>query len=493
MPALGAGLLVFTTSAAVLILEILAARLLAPYVGISLETYTAIIGVVLAGIALGNAAGGRLADRVDPRRLLGPLVMVGGLLALATIPLVRAFGDTGGGARQSIVLAAVGFFPPAAVLSAVTPTVAKLRLRDLAHSGSTVGSLSAVGTAGALAGTFFAGFFLVEAAPASTSIVVLGGGLLLVGAALSMWLERRRRGRAAGAGAAAVVLVVGALVGWSAASTDGECDAETTYHCANIEPEAAPGRPTSGRSLRLDTLRHSYVDLADPSHLEFRYTQLFAAAIDELAPAGPLDVVHVGGGGWTMPRYLADARPGSRNTVLEIDPLLVDLVRDRLVRQPIPGLEVVVGDGRLSVHDRATASADVVVGDAFGGLAVPWHLTTREAVADVRRVLRPGGLYVVNVIDYQPLRFARAEARTLLDVFGSVAVVAPAAVIDGQGGSNVVLVATSDRIDGTALLTATGGGERVLVDASARSFAGNAPVLRDDHAPVDQWLARSER
>ena len=89
----------FICSAAVLMLEILAGRILAPYVGISLETYTAIIGTVLAGIAVGAWAGGKAADRIDPHRLLGPVIAVGGVLAFLTVPIIRGLGSQSSGAR----------------------------------------------------------------------------------------------------------------------------------------------------------------------------------------------------------------------------------------------------------------------------------------------------------------------------------------------------------------------------------------------------------
>src|SRR3954453_20623873 len=100
-----AGALVFVCSAAVLMLEILAGRILAPYVGISLETYTAIIGTVLAGIAVGAWVGGRAADRIDPHRLLGPVIAVGGVLAFLTVPIIRGLGSqSSGGAGASALV-----------------------------------------------------------------------------------------------------------------------------------------------------------------------------------------------------------------------------------------------------------------------------------------------------------------------------------------------------------------------------------------------------
>lgn len=485
-----AGSLVFFTSAAVLVLEILAGRLLAPYVGVRLETYTGVIGTVLAGIALGTWLGGRLADRVDPRRTLGPLLMVGGALSLATIPLVRLFGalGTGQGADRVLVLALTGFFAPAAVLSAVTPTVVKLQLRDLTVTGRVVGWLSALASSGAIAGTFLAGFVLLAAAPTDTVILVLGGVLVVFGTGL-WWLLAPLDGFRLG-------VIAFVALGWAglAVTARGPCDVETTYYCARLIPDDLR---SGGRMLVLDTLRHSYVDLDDPTHLELRYSRVFADLLATTAPPGrPLDALHVGGGGFTMPRYVAAVRPGSRNLVLEIDGGLVKLARQRLGLVTGEGLQVRVGDARLLVGELGDAGYDVVLGDAFGGLAVPWHLTTLEFAGEIRRVLRPGGVYLLNLIDHPPLRFVRAEVRTLLRVFDHVAVIAPPARVDGEVGGNFVVAASDAPLDGARLaaqIRARGGDEDVLVGRLAVAFAGGSPVLTDDYAPVDQWLSRARR
>ncbi|HET7720876.1 MAG TPA: fused MFS/spermidine synthase, partial [Acidimicrobiales bacterium] len=456
-----AGATVFLTSGAVLILEILALRLLAPYVGVTIETYTATIATVLAGISLGTWLGGRAADRIEPRRLLGPLLVVGGALALLSVPLVRQFGGGGGGSVVGLSL--VGFFAPAAVLSAVTPTVVKLQLRDLGATGRVVGRLSALGTAGAIIGTYLAGFVLVEAVATSTSILAVGGALMVAGVALWLWLGR------GGVPAGVVAVARGVLAGTVAVRSAGPCHVETVYHCARVvADEARPG----GRLLLLDTLRHSYVDLDDPTHLEFAYARVFADVIATVAPAGPLRALHVGGGGFTLPGYLRAVRPGSLSTVLEIDPGLVRLSRDRLGLVTGPDLDVHVGDARLLLDTVAVGRYDVVLGDAFGGLAVPWHLTTQEFLEAVRARLGAGGVYLMNLIDYPPMRFARSEAATLGLMFDSVAVIAPADVVAGRRGGNVVLVAGAGGLDvaGLASAISSRGGTEVVV--SGRELAG---------------------
>jgi spermidine synthase len=480
-----AGALVFLTSGCVLVLEILAGRLLAPYVGVTLQTYTGVIGTVLAGIALGTWCGGAAADRVEPRLLIGPLVVAGGATALATVPLVRAFGSQmqGGGAGAIVVLSAVGFIAPAALLSAVTPAVVKMRLRSLHDTGSVVGTLSALSTAGAIVGTFVAGFVLVATVPVTSLIVTIGTGLVLLG--LALWW----RLRGIGAATIAVLIVVGGGGTALAFAVGRPCDVETTYYCAmvRVDPDRA-----SGRVLVLDDLRHSYVDLDDPSYIEFRYLRVAVDVIDATWPAAePIDALHVGGGGFTLPRWLEATHPGTRSLVLELDPGIVDLARDRLGLETGPDLVVDTGDARLGIQDVPDDGYDLVMGDAFGGRSVPWHLTTREFVREVDRTLRDDGLYVVNVIDGPQLRFAKAETATLADVFAHVAVVVTPAALEGRSSSNVVLIASQRAIDVDAVAArvgANGDGDLVLTGADLDALVGDAVVLRDDFAPVDQYL-----
>ena len=194
------------------------------------------------------------------------------------------------------------------------------------------------------------------------------------------------------------------------ASAPGGCDAETTYHCAVVEPD--PERE-SGRVLVLDGLRHSYVDLDDATHLEFDYVQAIASAVDTALPGQEaVDAYHLGAGGLTVPRYLDAVRPGSSSLVSEIDGGVVDVDRRRAwawsCRRTSRCASRTVASGSAGSADD---SRDLVVGDAFGGVSVPWHLATREAVAEVRRVLRDDGVYVANLIDHGAARLRPGRGR----------------------------------------------------------------------------------
>jgi spermidine synthase len=177
--------------------------------------------------------------------------------------------------------------------------------------------------------------------------------------------------------------------------------------------------------------------------------------------------------------------------VLELDPTLVQIARDELGLETGPDLRVRVGDARLGLREQPDAAYDLVIGDAFGGQAVPWHLATREFTEGIRRTLRPGGTYAINLIDYPPLGFARAEAATLRAVFDHVAVVAPPQRLDRQEGGNFVLVASDDPIDVEAIQSRNqrrGDDDEVATGVRLNEFIGDAQVLKDDYAPVDQLL-----
>jgi spermidine synthase len=470
--------LVFITSAAVLILEILAGRVLAPYLGISLEVFTGIIGVILAGISVGAWAGGRAADRGDPKRLIGPLLVAGGLTATAAPLLVDLIGPAASTGALSIVgLTLIGFFAPAAILSAIPPIVVKIRLASLQETGTVVGSYSAIGTAGALFGTFVTGFILIAAFPTRPIVIVVG--VVLVALGVGLWATRTTFSAVASIGGLA-------LLGWLLVAFDGPCQYETTYHCAEVVVD--PERP-SGRLLILDRGHNSYVDLEDPTHLEFRYIRVMVDLIDVEMPEGPLEVLSIGGGGFTFAGYLDATRPGTNHLVLEIDSSLVDIGRADLGFED--EADVIIDDARRSIDGVPPGSVDVVIGDAFSGLTVPWHLTTVEFVETVGEKLAPGGLYTINIIDRPEARFARAKAATLEQVFEHVAVFAPPGYFTGQSGGNYVLVGSNDPIDMervTAATRARGGVEIGLTGPELDRFVDGADPLTDDYAPVDQML-----
>lgn len=186
-------------------------------------------------------------------------------------------------------------------------------------------------------------------------------------------------------------------------------------------------------------LRQSYIDLEDPTHLELPYTHAVADAVDTVfATPEPLRAVHVGGGGMTLPRWLAATRAGSTSLVLESDAAVADAAASL---GEVDGVELRVVDGRAGLIQVGTRSQDLVVGDAFAGRVVPFELLEPEHVAQVARVLRAGGVYVLNLIDDPPFVRVRAALRPIRSCWPQVGVVTEESLVAGHHGGNVIVVA----------------------------------------------------
>jgi spermidine synthase len=232
--------------------------------------------------------------------------------------------------------------------------------------------------------------------------------------------------------------------------------------------------------LTVDGVAQSYVDRGDPRHLEFDYVRLMGDVLDVAAPAGePLSVVHLGGGGCTLARYVAATRPGSTQVVVEADEALARLVRAAFGTE---GFKLRTGDAREQAGRLRPGQSDVVVADVFQSAQQPVHTTTLEWVHEVRRLLRPGGAYVVNVADGKPLAFARAQVSTLLHAFPHVALLADPSVLRGRRFANLVLVASDAPLPVAALTrrAARAAGRARVVDGDAlRAFTGGAAPVTD--------------
>ena len=251
--------------------------------------------------------------------------------------------------------------------------------------------------------------------------------------------------------------------------------------------------------LLVDDTPQSHVDLDDPTHLEFEYVRRMGHALDLAAPPGePVDALHLGGGALTLARYLAVTRPGSRQRVVEIDEPLTHLVRTHL---PLPRgarVRVRADDARAALATRPPASADVVLCDVFAGARTPAHLTTAEFAAEVRRVLRPGGTYLVNVADGPPLRFARRQVATLRTAFPHTCLLAEPGTLRGRRFGNLVALGSAAELPVAALVRRCAADPmpaRVVAGDDLDRFVGNAvPVAdadaEDSPAPPEGVFAR---
>lgn len=237
--------------------------------------------------------------------------------------------------------------------------------------------------------------------------------------------------------------------------------------------------------LTVDGAPQSYVDLGDPRHLEFEYTRRLAHALDLVPPEGPLDVLHLGGGGLTLPRYLAATRPGSQQRVVEHDEALLDLVAEYLPLPPGAGITLCAADARAELERAGAASADAVVTDVFRGSRVPAHLTTLSCARAAARVLRPHGVYAANLADAAPFAFLRSQLATLAAVFEQLCLIAEPGVLRGRRFGNAVLLASRAELPVTALarrVAADAFPARIEYGAALRRFTGSAAPVGEGEA-----------
>lgn len=489
--------IVFISSACIMILELVAGRIVAPYVGVSLYTWTSIIGIVLAGISLGNYIGGRLADRRGSPHLLGILFLLAGLTSFGVlaVDLIGTIMPSGWPViLEILVLVTVLFFVPCLVLGTISPVVAKLAVRDLSKTGRTVGKIYAAGTVGSIVGTFATGFVLI--AWFGTTAIVWGVALVLIGLGLIfLWAGRRW------AFIAALLVVAAGLAGAQASGwLASRCTLETNYFCIKVREETRAGRPV--RVLVLDRLVHSYSSLDDPTFLVYDYEQLYAQLVRYRAEdSGDLRALFIGGGGYTFPRYMEALYPDSAIDVIEIDPGVTQVAYDLLGLAADTKIRSFNEDARLFLARAPDRRYDLIMGDAFNDFSVPYHLTTREFNQQVRAWLEDDGLYMVNIIDGPSANFLRAYTRTLRETFDHVYLAPTQAGWRETPRTTFVVIASDspldmDRLTGSLASDPSQGiGQLLLSDdqLDALLAAGRAVTLTDRYAPVDQMLAPAFR
>jgi spermidine synthase len=495
--------IVFVASAATLVLEIAAGRLLASYFGVSLYTWTSIIGVVLAGISVGNYLGGIVADLAGDRRTLGLVLATAGMASLGILPFttINLLGLVPQGLPvvvRMVLATALLFFAPSALLGMVSPLVVKLTLADLERVGHVVGRIYAWSTLGSIAGTLLTGFVLIPWV--GTRSVIFGVGVVLIALAAVTGEFFRRSGWPRRVDIALVlllclnlaqILVGGALRNW--------CYRETGYYCIRVTAE----REKDGyeyRVLSLDHLIHSYNSIEDPTRLNYPYIRTYAALTAYAAERTPrLRALFIGGGGYTMPRYMEATYPDAVLEVAEIDPGVTATATEMLGLSPATRVVTFNRDAREVVEAKqGAATYDLVFGDAFNDYQIPYHLTTREFAQKVKNLLAPRGLYLALVIDrMRGGRFMASVVRTLQEVFPHVYVLSdvPGTRIPQARTYVVAASATALDVDQVRRLPWQGPDGETTVgvmppEAMAEWLREADPVvLTDDYAPADNLMA----
>ena len=239
--------------------------------------------------------------------------------------------------------------------------------------------------------------------------------------------------------------------------------------------------------VRTGATEQSWIDLTDPTRIEFEYVQRIVEALSATVLARPagerIRVVHVGGGGLSLPRYVAAVRPRTAQIVIEPDSALIAAVREHLPLPRNSGIKIREQDGRTGVTALPDGYADAVILDAFKGAVVPAELATVEWFAEIARTLRPGGVLIMNLGDRAPFDWGRRCLAAMASVFGQVAVSAEIPVWKGRRYGNLVAVAGTGPLPLAQLereLTRTSFPYRLVAAGGLAAWLGPAVPFTDE-------------
>jgi len=503
---------IFISSFCIMVLELVAARLIARHLGSSLYTWTAVIGIVLAGISLGNYFGGRIADRFRAAKALSVLFVISSLSCVLVVILNNIAGEwiwlwhLSWPARVFTHVFLV-FMLPSTLLGTISPVVAKMALDRGLPSGRTLGAIYAWGAIGSIAGTFAAGYFLIDAMGTTMIVWLVGGILLLMGIlycarlwlfciwaavflfVMSMALLPTRWCRAGGAALALRELPDPSLI----------YSDETPYCYVSVKYTS---KDPDKRVFMQDKLTHSKIVMDDINDLQYFYTKIYAAVTGGLTAATEkLSILVIGGGGYVYPRYLQRAWPGSLIEVAEIDRGVTEAAIRAFGLERNTTIKTITMDARnyidqLLQQRRRTGEKklyDFIYGDAVNDYAVPFQLLTKEFNDKISDILADDGLYMLTIIDvYELGHYLGAIVNTLQQTFADVYVMTEAQMPDWARNTFVV-IAAKRRLDISDIIAKQRQEINLwCLNASGMDYLkdkARGVILTDDYAPVENLLA----
>ena len=497
---------VFCSGALVMVLEMVGSRVLAPHLGTSLIVWTSLIGVVLGFLALGAWIGGRLADARLARRHLAKILAAAGVASLVTAVLHREVGHAVASAISNLyvgtVVASICLLAvPALFFGMVSPYVIRLSLERLDNSGRTVGRLYALSTAGSIVGTFLGGFVLLSWFSTTQILFGVAGGMLLL--ALAAYPRGTVLVTLLGviwAGGAWVAHTRGDL--WTGAWPCTKI-VESPYNTLIVMEGLLKESPRKMRFLSTDPGScQSGIYIDAPDVLALSYTHFYGLGTS-LKPDAKR-VLMLGGGGYSVPRWLLANKSGLapenlKLDVVELDPGMTATARAHFGIPDDPRLSIIHQDARVFLNHNREAY-DLVFVDVFGSwYSVPFQMGTVEAMAELRRSVAPGGMVIMNIIsalEGDKAKLYAAITGSMRAHFPEIHTFAVRDPLKRQEVQNIMVLAFAEpRPDLAKLLQSrppdAPGDARTLTHMLARRVEvgqSSIPPLTDAYAPVERYV-----
>jgi len=489
--------------------EIIAGRLIARYLGVSLYTWTSVIGVVLAGISLGNYIGGRIADKFHPQRVISVLFILASLSCVLVLPLNNLMGTIPILLHLSWLVritlhVAMIFFLPSCVLGMISSVVAKFALDQGFTTGRTIGNIYAWGAGGSILGTFVTGFFLIAYMGTIAAVWIVAGVLGVIG------LLYGRKSLFSYAWVTILIFLVFVSfcpLAWTktvathlflreANKENIVYEKDSQYSYISIAKTGEPGV----YEFMLDGLTHSMMDLDEPTNPEYIYGY-HRAFVDIIENFGVdkkhLSVLIMGGGGYVLPHYIEKYFPQSHIEVVEVDPEVTKAAIKAFGLSEKSDIEIHHLDARNYIEDRirhkkqgeGISSFHLIFNDTIFGLAVPYHLTTYEYNGKMRQLLKPEGMYVTTLVDsIKSPKFLTAMISTLNETFPYTYVLLPGERENYKSGyKTFVVMASLEELDKNKFASFEG---KMLNEDELKLLKGHSEdiILTDNYAPVDNLL-----
>lgn len=481
-------------SAASMALEIIAGRALAPYVGMSLYSWTVIIAVVLSGLSVGHWLGGIIADRSNRPYFWLLLTFIAAsltsLFSLALLRLIENQISDLGPVHHILVLASGAFFLPSMFAGIISPILTKLALdgSNLEQHGRVLGLMFAAGAVGAILGTLLSGLVLISVIGTTGSTIIVAGLYAFLAIPFCMGKFRLP------ISVFFILVLASSVYSPSSFGISNACFRESSYFCIRVDDIVFNGRPS--RVLALDHLAHGVNDAEEPTMLLSAYVQ----GVDEIVQARfkthHLDAFFIGGGAYTLPRAWNKTYNAGRLIVAELDPEVTKIAQNHLWLQSSDNMEIYHGDARRILRSLpAETKFDVIFGDAFHDISIPAHLVTDEFHNLILNRLKPEGVYVINVVDsFRKPAFLLSLVQTLEQQFKAVELWLDFESVPTFDARVTWIVLASNQKTPTATFASKNGLFREWARAPIpimKEIIGekNLTVLTDDYAPVDRLLA----